>query len=98
MKFEELLEKEYYDLHYKDIQHFIVVKGLKNVTVDEMEKMIEHFGDRVLDINGFVELYNVVSANRTNKTMRNWTVGIGLMTFVMTILTLINLFIAFYKK
>lgn len=89
MTLEELLSHKEY--HYSRIHQFVAVKGIHNVTTEDLNKIIDKYGHDVLGIVDFFNLYNIVSTNEANQTMRKWTVTTGVLTIVVTVATVINL-------
>lgn len=89
MTLEELLSYNEYD--YNKIHKFVVTKGLQNVTTDDLDKIVNTYGKDVLGIVDFFNLYNIVSTNDANKTMKKWTITTGVLTIIVTIATVLNL-------
>jgi benzoyl-CoA reductase/2-hydroxyglutaryl-CoA dehydratase subunit BcrC/BadD/HgdB len=89
MTLEELLSYDHYD--YNKIHEFVATKGLNNVDVEDLDKIVKKYGKDVLRIVDFFNLYNIVSTNDANKTMKKWTIRTGIMTLIVTIATIVNL-------
>ncbi|MDQ2088136.1 hypothetical protein RBH29_17055 [Herbivorax sp. ANBcel31] len=63
-----------------------------------MDKIINHFGLIAFEITGFSELYKILSAIDADKSMKNWTRRIGVLTIAITVMTLLMLIINVCQK
>jgi hypothetical protein len=70
---------------------FIESVGLNNIRRKDLDLIIITFGINVFCHDRFSQIYNVVSSKETNTTMLMWTVSIGIMTLLYTIMTFIML-------
>lgn len=91
MKLEELLDIETLKLNSTHIENYIDKKGLGKVKKKELDKIIERHGIRVLHFTNFSSVYEIISADDTNRTMKMWTQAMGIMTFMILIMTFVIL-------
>lgn len=91
MNLEELLKLD--RCTYGAIHDYVVQTGIANISIQDLDKIIKRFGSDVFIIEGFYNLYSMVSANESNNTIRKWTITTGIMTVIVTIATVINLFL-----
>lgn len=85
MTLEELLEDE--GLSSLKYDEFIREKGFENVKKQDLERIIMKFGHPGFIVAGGI--YGFKAAEETNRTMKNWTCAIGLMTLAIMVMTLI---------
>lgn len=73
-------------------KQFVESRGLENIKVKELNKIIDTHGLEVFDFYNFNEIYNLVSSRESNYTMNKLTWWIAGMTLVSTICALISAF------
>lgn len=91
MDMDELLSYDEY--HYERIYKFVAKKGIQNVDIADLDKIIERYGHHILAIVDFFQLYNIVSANASNRLVKKWSQITGYSTIVVTIATVLNLIV-----
>lgn len=89
MDIEQLLSYDAY--HYSRIHAFVAAKGLSNVTVTDLDRIVGKYGHEVMGIVDFFQLYSIVSTNDANRVMKRWSLITGVCTIVVTVATVLNL-------
>jgi len=89
MLLEELLSKE--KVEVPDLENYFATVGLNNVKKKDLDRIIEKFGLVIFKLYCFSEVYKVVLENETSHRMHIWTLIIGIMTILYTIMTFLML-------
>ncbi len=91
MDINELLEGGYEKFINNGLEEFIKDSGgLNKVKKKDMDKIVEQYGLTVFEIPVFVKIYELIASDDTNRTMKYWTIAIGLMTLIMMIFTILT--------
>lgn len=77
---QQLASREGFEKYIKDI-------GLIKVRKKDLDKIVNKFGVIVFGISGFSEVYQLITSDDTNRTMKRWTIAIGIMTFFIFLMT-----------
>lgn len=89
MTLAELLNSE--DTELECMQQYFKTVGLKHVKRKDLDKIIEKYGLVVFKMSCFSEVYKIIIERETSKRMHYWTLVIGIMTIVYTIITFLML-------
>ncbi len=89
MSLDELLSIEKEQVGYSHFRAFVEHKEIKNVTKEDLDKIIDKFGFKVFEFVNFNNLYNMKITEKTERTMGRWTKAVGIMTGIMTVMTLV---------
>ena len=87
MSLEELLNINPNHITSSDFERFFDKKGLGKVTKKELDRIVDTLGITVFYFSSFGKIYDLVSANDTNRTMGRWTIAIGIMTLFILLMT-----------
>lgn len=89
MTLNELLNKESSTID--DMEHYFKTIGINHVKREYLDKIIEKFGLVVFKMMCFSEVYKIVLERETSRRMHSWTIVIGVMTVLYTLMTLVML-------
>ena len=92
MTLDELLNRE--DSSTEDLEQYFRTVGLNHVKRKELDKIIDRFGLVVFKLYCFSEVYKIVLERETSRRMHTWTIIIGIMTVIYTVMT----FLTFFRK
>jgi hypothetical protein len=92
MTLDELLHRE--DSSTEDLEQYFRTVGLNHVTRRELDRIIDRFGLVVFKLYCFSEVYKIILERETSRRMQAWTIVIGIMTVLYTVMT----FLTFFKK
>jgi hypothetical protein len=92
MTLDELLNRE--DSSTEDLEQYFRTVGLNHVKRKELDKIIDRFGLVVFKLYCFSEVYKIVLERETSRRMHTWTIIIGIMTVIYTVMT----FLLYFKK
>lgn len=91
MNVEELINKEI--ISPMDIIQLIESENINNLTTKDLDKLIEKTKGEVIRYDVFPFVYDVISTKESNKTLIRWTITTGVLTVIVTIATLVNLYL-----
>lgn len=89
MTLEDLLNKESSTID--DMEHYFKTIGINNVKRKNLDQIIDKFGLVVFKLSCFSEVYKVALERETSRRMHSWTIVIGVMTVLYTLMTLVML-------
>jgi hypothetical protein len=92
MTLEELLNRE--NSSTEDLEFYFRTVGLNYVTRRVLDKIIDKFGLVVFKLYCFSEVYKIVLERETSRRMHTWTIIIGIMTVIYTVMT----FLLYFKQ
>jgi hypothetical protein len=90
MTLDELLNRE--DSSTEDLEQYFRTVGLNHVKRKELDKIIDRFGLVVFKLYCFSEVYKIVLERETSRRMHMWTIIIGIMTVIYTVMTFLLYF------
>jgi len=90
MTLDELLNRE--DSSTEDLEQYFRTVGLNHVKRKELDKIIDRFGLVVFKLYCFSEVYKIVLERETSRRMHTWTIIIGIMTVIYTVMTFLLYF------
>lgn len=74
----------------EEFKNYVESRGLKNIKVKDLNKIIDTYGMNILYLANFNEIYKLVSERESNRTMNRLTWWIALMTLISTICAIIS--------
>ena len=89
MTLDELINREASTI--EDMELYLKTIGINHVRRRELDKIIDKFGLVVFKLSCFSEVYKVALERETSKRMHAWTLVIGVMTVLYTLMTLFML-------
>ena len=99
---DELAHKTFENQNESFSQCFNATKNkyFKDIKTKHLDDMImrNNFTDLFSTDTNFSRVYLFVSQRETNSIMKNWTIAIGVMTVIILICTIVNLFITICNK
>ncbi len=75
----------------EDLEKYFAAVGINHVKKKDLDRIIEKFGMVVFKLNCFSQVYQVISERETARVMHNWTLVIGVMTILYTVMTFLML-------
>ena len=76
-----------------DLAQYFKTVDMSHVTHRELDKITNRFGLVVFKLQCFSEVYKIVIERETSKRFQKWTIAVGVMTILYTIMT----FLLFFK-
>jgi hypothetical protein len=89
MTLDELLHRESSTI--EDMEHYFKTIGINHVNRKDLDQIIEKFGLVVFKMSCFSEVYKITLERETSRRMHSWTIVIGVMTVLYTLMTLVML-------
>lgn len=76
------------------VMEFIKLNGIEDITSKDLDTIIALYGHKIylFEVPNIVDVYNIVSARESSKTMNRLTWVIAFFTLITTIATLYNIF------
>lgn len=93
MSIDDLLKKEPYDINYEDWKSYIASQSIDDITPKDLNKLLIHTQGRILLMEEYSFIYSIASAKESNETMKFWARVTGVLTIVVTLATLVNLYL-----
>lgn len=78
---------------YQDFLAYVTHQGIENIKTDDLNKIIQKTKGDILNFANFDFIYNIVSSNESNKVITKWTITTGVLTIIVTVATIVNLFL-----